>query len=464
MSDRRKTILIVDDDEGMRETLNAMLRRDYRVLRAATGEFALQILEKEDVDLMLLDVRLPGISGFEVLKIVRENYPYIEVIVISVLKELEVAIEAMRYGAYHYISKDFDLESVRALVANASERQDLNRDVLRLSAEVAEQQNDREFVAGASRATREILELVQKVAKLNATVLILGESGTGKELLARLLHRESGQPNAPFVAVNLAAIPRELVESTLFGHEKGAFTGAVRQQLGKFELASNGTLFLDEVGDLRYDLQAKLLRAIQESEIERVGGTHPIKTNLRLIAATNIDLDKAVKEGRFREDLYYRLNVIPIRMPALRDRIEDLPALAQFFLRRYNLKFRKNIQGIADSTLQILGSYWWPGNIRELENLIERLVAVSDKEWITDEDLPYELHVAQLDTASGPATENLLDRAVSTFERNFIIRALEKSAWNVTGTARSLGIPLSTLKFKMDKLEIRELARKIRGN
>jgi DNA-binding NtrC family response regulator len=464
MADRRKTILIVDDDEGMRETLTAMLRRDYRVLRAATGEFALQILEKEDVDLMLLDIRLPGISGFEVLKIVRENYPYIEVIVISVIKELDVAIEAMRYGAYHYISKDFDLESVRTLVANASERQDLSRDVLRLSTEVAEQQHDREFVAGASRSTREILELVQKVAKLSATVLILGESGTGKELLARLIHRESGQPNAAFVAVNLAAIPRELVESTLFGHEKGSFTGAVRQQLGKFELANGGTLFLDEVGDLRYDLQAKLLRAIQENEIERVGGTHPIKTNLRLIAATNVDLDKAVKEGRFREDLYYRLKVIPIRMPALRDRIEDLPALAQFFLRRYNLKFRKNIQGIADSTLRILSSYWWPGNIRELENLIERLVAVSDKEWLTDEDLPYELHVAQLDKTEGPATENLLDRAVSTFERNFIVRALEKSAWNVTGTARSLGIPLSTLKFKMDKLEIRELARKIRGN
>src|SRR5919106_3359219 len=322
MSDRRKTILIVDDDEGMRETLTAMLRRDYRVLRAATGEFALQMIEKEDVDLMLLDVRLPGINGFEVLKIARENYPYIEVIVISVLKELDAAIEAMRYGAYHYISKDFDLEGVRRLVANASERQDLNRHVLRLSAEVAEQK-DREFVVGASRNTREIVELVQKVARLSATVLILGESGTGKELLARLIHRESGTSEAPFVAVNLAAIPRELVESTLFGHEKGAFTGAIRQQLGKFELAAGGTLFLDEVGDLRYELQAKLLRAIQENEIERVGGTHPIKTNLRLIAATNIDLDKAVKEGRFREDLYYRLKVIPIRIPAPRDRIED---------------------------------------------------------------------------------------------------------------------------------------------
>jgi transcriptional regulator with PAS, ATPase and Fis domain len=228
-------------------------------------------------------------------------------------------------------------------------------------------------------------------------------------------------------------------------------------------LATGGTLFLDEIGDLRYDLQAKLLRAIQEREIERVGGLHPIKTDIRLIAATNIDLDKAVKDGRFREDLYYRLKKLPVRIPALRDRIEDLPDLARFFLRRYNVKFRKSIQGIAESTMQILCSYWWPGNIRELENLIERLVAISDKEWITDEDLPYELHVAQLDT-QGPITENLLERAVSTFERNFIIRALEKSSWNVTATARALGIPLSTLKFKMDKLEIRELARKIRGN
>ena len=462
MTERRKTVLIVDDDEGMREMLNSMLRRDYRVLRAATGEAGLLIMEKEDVELMLLDVNLPGIGGFDVLKIVKENYPYVEVIVISVVKELEAAIEAMRHGAYHYISKDFDLEGVRALVANASERQDLSRHVMQLKAEVAERV-DREFVVGPSRGTRDIIELVQKVARLSATVLILGESGTGKELLARLIHRESGAAESPFVAVNLAAIPRELVESTLFGHEKGAFTGAIRQQLGKFELASGGTLFLDEIGDLRYDLQAKLLRALQESEIERVGGTHPIKTDFRLIAATNRDLEKAVKEGTFREDLFYRLNVIPLKMPALRDRIDDLPELARFFLRRYNVKFRKNVQGIADSTVKILGAYWWPGNIRELENLIERLVAVSDKDWITDEDLPYEFHVAQLD-ADAPGAENLLDRAVSTFERNFIIRALEKGGWNVTATSKALGIPLSTLKFKMDRLEIRELARKIRGN
>ena len=462
MSDRRKTLLIVDSDEAMRESLTGVLRPDMRVLRAGTGEGALQIMEKEDVDLMILDAQLPGISGFEVLKIVKENYPYVEVVVVSTMKELEIAIEAMRLGAYHYTSKDIDLETLRTLLANAGERQDLRRDVVRLREEVAET-NDREFVVGSSQATRQIIGKVQRIATTPVNVLILGESGTGKELLARLIHREAGRPDAPFVAVNLAAIPKDLVESTLFGHEKGAFTGAIRQQIGKFELASSGTLFLDEVGDLRYDLQAKLLRAIQEREIERVGGTHPIKTDLRLIAATNIDLEKAVKEGKFREDLYYRLNVVPIKMPALRDRIEDLPDLARFFLRRYNTRFRRNIQGIAESTMQILCSYWWPGNIRELENLIERLVAVSDKEWITDEELPYELHVAQLDT-QGPTTENLLERAVSTFERNFIIRALEKSSWNVTGTARALGIPLSTLKFKMDKLEIRELARKIRGN
>ena len=461
--DRRKTLLVVDSDDEVRESLTAALRRDYRVLRAATGEAAFQMMQKEDVDLMLLEVHLRGISGFEVLKIVRENYPRVEIIVISQMKELDTAIEAMRHGAYHYISKDFDIESIRTLFANASERQDLNRDVTRLKEEVAEQ-NEREFVVGPSRSTRAVVELVQKVAKTPATVLVLGESGTGKELLARLIHRESGRPNAPFVAVNLAAIPKELVESALFGHEKGAFTGAIRQQLGKFELAAGGTLFLDEIGDLKYELQAKLLRAIQEEEIERVGGTHPIKTDLRLIAATNVDIEKAVKDGRFREDLYYRLNVIPVRMPALRDRLEDLPELAQFFLRKYSIKFRKNVQGIAESTLDILSSYWWPGNIRELENLIERLVAISDKDWITDEDLPYELHVAKLDTQDQASTENLLERALSTFERNFIVRALEKSSWNVTATSKALGIPLSTLKFKMDKLEIRQLARRIRGN
>ena len=461
MSQKLKTILIVDDDEGMRDTLTAILKREYRVLRVSSGEAALPILNREDVDLMLLDVRLPGISGFEVLRIVKENYSLIEVLMISAINEIETAVQAMKHGAYHYITKDFDYDQLRSLVRNASERQDLNRQVLTLSAQVADQ-GEREFIVGPSKTTRDIIDLVHKIAKLSATVLVLGESGTGKALLARLIHREAGDPEAPFIAVNLAAIPRELAESTLFGHERGAFTGAHRQQLGKFELASNGTLFLDEIGDLRLDLQAKLLRAIQEGEIERVGGTKPIKTEFRLIAATNIDLEKAVKEGRFREDLFYRINVIPIKLPPLRERADDIPELATFFLKRYNARFRKRIQGISDVTMAMLAKYWWPGNIRELENLIERLVAVSDKDFISEEDLPLEFHFAQLEP-SGPGNNNLFEDATNTFERNFILRALEKSGWNVTNTAEYLGIPLSTLKYKMDKLDVRQLARRLRG-
>ena len=461
MSPKPKTVLIVDDDEGMRDTLTAILKREYRVLRVSTGEAALPILNREDVDLLLLDVRLPGISGFEVLRIVKENYSLIEVLMISAVTEIETAVQAMKLGAYHYITKDFDYDQLRSLVRNASERQDLNRQVLTLTAQVADQ-TEREFVVGPSKTTRDIVDLVHKIAKLSATVLILGESGTGKELLARLIHREAGDPEAPFIAVNLAAIPRELTESTLFGHERGAFTGAHRQQLGKFELASNGTLFLDEIGDLRLDLQAKLLRAIQEGEIERVGGSKPIKTEFRLIAATNVDLEKAVKEGKFREDLYYRINVIPIKLPPLRDCSENVPQLVDFFLKRYNSRFRKRIQGVSDGTMAMLKKYWWPGNTRELENLIERLVAVSDKEYIAEEDLPLEFHFAQLEP-QGAQSPNLFEDATNTFERNFIVRALEKCGWNVTGTAEYLGIPLSTLKYKMDKLDVREIARRLRG-
>jgi two-component system response regulator AtoC len=461
MNQKPKTVLIVDDDEGMRDTLTAILRNDYRVLSVVTGEAALPLLNRETVDLVLLDVRLPGISGFEVLRILKENYRLIEVVMISAVNDIETAVQAIKHGAYHYITKDFDYDQLRSLVRNASERQDLNRQVMTLSAQVADQTTQRDFVIGPSKATRDIIDLVHKIAKLSATVLILGESGTGKELLARLIHREMGDSEAPFIAVNLAAIPRELAESTLFGHERGAFTGAHRQQLGKFELASGGTLFLDEIGDLPLDLQGKLLRAIQEGEIERVGGNKPIKTEFRLIAATNVDLEKAVKEGRFREDLYYRVNVIPIKLPPLRDRPEDVAQLAEFFLQRYNTRFRKKIQGITESTMAMLKKYWWPGNIRELENLIERLVAVSDKSYIAEEDLPLEFHFAQLEPDGSRGT-NLFEEATNTFERNFILRALEKSGWNVTATAEYLSIPLSTLKYKMDKLDVRQIAKRLR--
>jgi DNA-binding NtrC family response regulator len=461
MSHKPKSVLIVDDDEGMRETLTAILRREYRVLRVSSGEMALPVLERENVDLMLLDVRLPGISGLETLRIVKENYSMVEVIMISADSEIETAVQAIKQGAHHYITKDVDHDQLRSLMRNASERQALNRQVLTLLDQVADQ-TEREFIVGSNKMTRDIVDLVHKIAKLSAAVLILGESGTGKELLARLIHREAGDPEAPFIAVNLAAIPRELVESALFGHERGAFTGAHRLQLGKFELASNGTLFLDEVGDLRLDLQAKLLRAIQEGEIERVGGTKPIRTEFRLITATNVELEKAVKEGRFREDLYYRINVVPITLPPLRERSEDVPQLAEFFLHRYSARFRKRIQGITDPTMALLKKYWWPGNIRELENLIERLAAVSDKDYISEEDLPLEFHLAQLEP-QGKRSQSLFQDATNAFERNFILRALEKCGWNVTGAAEYLGIPLSTLKYNMDRLEVRQLAKRLRG-
>jgi DNA-binding NtrC family response regulator len=460
MSTRRKTVLIVDAQDESRDRFTVPLRRDYRVLRAASAEAALTVMDREEVDLLLADKDLPGIGGLAMLQIVRENFPLVEVIMSSADADVDGAVAAVKLGAFHFLTKGVDPDTLRTTVSRAAERQDLNRSVLTLR-DAADDGTGKDFVSGPSAALRDVVQTVQKVAKLSATVLILGESGTGKELLARLLHRESGVPDAPFIAVNLAAIPRELVESTLFGHEKGAFTGAIHQRIGKFELANGGTLFLDEIGDLKLDLQAKLLRAIQEGEVERVGGNRPVRTAFRLIAATNVDLERAVKEGTFREDLYYRINVIPVRLPPLRERIEDLPVLAEFFLRRYSAKFHKKVNGIAESTLRMMSHYWWPGNIRELENLIERLVAVTSNEWITDEDLPFEFHVVELDRTK--SDESLLERALTTFERNFLVRALERNAWNVTHTARYLGVPLSTLKFKMERLNIRELARKVKG-
>jgi two-component system NtrC family response regulator len=397
------------------------------------------------------------------LRIIRENFNLTEVVMISAIRDVDVVVQAIKDGAFHYITEDFSPEGLRSLLRHACERQDLNRQVLALSAQVAEQ-TEVDFVVGTNQAMKSIVDLVHRVAGLSATVLILGESGTGKELIARLLHKQSDRADGPFIPVNMAAIPSELVESTLFGHEKGAFTGAARQQLGKFELASGGTLFLDEIGDLRIDLQAKLLRAIQEGEIERVGGAKPVRTDFRLVVATNTDLQKGVKDGRFREDLYFRVNIIPVKIPPLRERLEDVPALARFFFEHFRAKYRRPVQGIADSTLRILSTYWWPGNVRELQNVIERLVAVTDKDWITDEDLPLEYHFAKLDTNKRAPNITLFQEACDTFERNYIIRALERSDWNVTATAKYLGLPLSTLKFKMGKLDIRDLAKKIRGN
>jgi DNA-binding NtrC family response regulator len=459
---RPRTVLIVDQDDGWREAVASALKADYRILRASSGESALAMLTREEVDAMLLDVDQPGISGFETLRIAHENFELTEVVMTAASSDVDHAVEAVKLGAFHFVPKTGGADAVRALIDRAIERQALARQVQVLSAEAADT-TEREFVVGPSRGLQDVVAMVRRVASLSATVLILGESGTGKELLARLLHRESESPDGPFVAVNLAAIPQELVESVLFGHEKGSFTGAVRQQIGKFELAGGGTLFLDEIGDLKLELQAKLLRAIQEGEIERIGSQRPIKANFRLIAATNVDLDKAVKEGRFRDDLFYRINVIPVKLPPLRERIDDLPELARFFLRRYNTKFRKQVEGISDAALRMLASYWWPGNIRELENLIERLVAISEKSWITEDDLPFEFRMAELDRTDRKG-ESLFQEAMVAFERNLLVRALEKNGWNVTATARYLGLPLSTMKFKLEKLDVREFARRLRSS
>jgi DNA-binding NtrC family response regulator len=456
-----RTVLMVGQDDGWREALVSALRVDCRVLRAASGETALGMLTREEVDVLLLDMSLPGISTFETLRIARENFELTEVIVTGADPDVDAAIEAVKLGAFHFVARPAGADAVRVLVARALERQGMSRQVQVLSAEAADS-TEREFIVGPSRALQGVVDMVRRIAPLSATVLVLGESGTGKELLARLLHRQGPAPDGPFVAVNLAAIPQDLVESVLFGHEKGAFTGAMRQQIGKFELAAGGTLFLDEIGDLRLDLQAKLLRAIQEGEIERIGSARPIRTDFRLVAATNVDLAKAVRDGRFREDLYFRLRVIPITLPPLRERAEDVATLAPFFLRRYNTKFRKQVQGISENAIKALSAYDWPGNIRELENTIERLVAITDRAWITEEDLPVELQVAELDRRPRDGY-TLFSEAMTIYERNLLLRALEKHGWNVTQTARYLGLPLSTMKFKMEKLGVRDAAKNVRS-
>ncbi len=451
-----KTVLIVDDDEGMRDTLAAILRGDYRVFAVESAEAALDLLPHERVELVIADVRLPGMNGLDLLRAVKEQQPLVEVIVISAVSEVETAVRAMKQGAYHYITKDFEYDALRSLVANAAERQDLNRRVLALAAQV-DDQTDRDLVTGTSPAMDLVVSAAAKVARVPATVLILGESGTGKEMVARLIHRQSPHADGPFLAVNLAAIPTDLVESTLFGHEKGAFTGATRQQLGKFELAAGGTLFLDEIGDLRLELQAKLLRAIQEGEIERVGGHRGVRTDFRLICATNQNLEDAVHEGRFREDLYYRINVVPIEIPPLRDRPEDVPPLLNHFLQRFAARYRKPQPVLSEGAQTALQHYRWPGNVRELQNVIERLVAMHEGPVIEEDDLPLEYRGA------GAARASTLEQAVAAFERAFIRRALDQADGNVSATARALGVPLSTLKHRMARLDMRVAAKKLRA-
>lgn len=461
MGEKRYSILIADDDESIRDTLEAILQREYNIFKAPDGQTALRWVSEQAINVVLLDVLLPDMSGLEVLKQIKDRFPDVEVIMITVVKEVDTAVQAMKLGAFYYMTKEFNYDEMLALVEKAIEHRREALEMLYLRTEMKEFMEG-EFIIGQSPRMREIHEMVKKVAHLPATVLITGESGTGKQLLARYIHQQSGLEGRPFVTVDLGTVPDTLVESTLFGHEKGAFSGAYKQHIGRFELADGGTLFLDEIANLRYELQSKLLRVIQEGEIERVGGTKTIRVNVRLIAATNVDLAEAARKGSFREDLYYRLNVIPFKLPPLRERIVDIPQLVEFFIERYNRRFKKNIKKVSQKALDALSTYDWPGNVRELENMIERLVAISESDTISLEDIPIEYRIGSLQNLS---PKNMLEKAMETVEHSLILKALERERWSLAETAKALDIPLSTLKYKLRKLNLtRRAYRKLKRN
>jgi len=451
MEDKKLKILVIDDDQSMRELLETILKDKYTVLTASTGGAGIRILERENINIVMLDLRLPDIDGLEVLKNIKDKYAYVEVMVISAVKDIDVVVRAMKLGAYNYITKDFDPDELLTLIDRLRETLECKKERCYLRSEV-NQLSLSETIIGQSVVMHQIYETLSKIAQLPTTILLLGDTGTGKKVMARHIHKMSNLRERPFVTVDLSAIPENLMESTLFGHEKGAFTGAIRQTYGKFELADGGTLFLDEIGCLKYDMQSKLLRLIQDKEIERVGSNKTIKVDVRLIIATNVDLSDAVRKGEFREDLYYRINVVPVKLPPLRERTEDIPELVRYFIDKFSRSFRKDVSKITDSALSILMNYKWPGNIRELENLMERLVAITDSNFISQEDIPVEFYINEKIKAE--TDDGLLERACNTFERNFILKTMEQERWSRTRTANTLGIPISTLKYKFNRLEI----------
>ncbi|MFA5026513.1 MAG: sigma-54 dependent transcriptional regulator [Candidatus Methylomirabilota bacterium] len=450
----RSTILVVDDDPGIRESFEALLSKEYDLHFASEGTEALRILSARDINLVLLDIRMPGMDGIEVLRRIRELNEHADVVVITAVKSLKTAVEAIKLGASDYITKPFDIHEILALIKRVMEKQELVKEVLYLRSEVA-RGHSFENLIGRNVRMQEIYTLVKRIADNNATVLLSGESGTGKEVLARTIHQQSNRATRPFVAVNCAAIPAELLESELFGHEKGAFTGAIATKVGKFELATGGSLFLDEVGSMRLDLQAKILRALQEREIERVGGTRTIKIDVRVIAATNRDLRRAAEEGSFREDLYYRLNVVPITLPPLRLRRDDIPLLMEHFIAKYNQEFNRKVKAFSAGATAALYQYDWPGNVRELENVIERAVALAQSETISLRELPLEISILGHTVIEDIQKAGLsLREARSHFERQYILSILEKVMWSQVEASRILGLHRNTLAWKLQKLGI----------
>jgi len=450
----RPVILVVDDDPGVRESFRLILEDHYDVVDVPDGPSALEVVRASPMDLVLLDIRLPGMDGIEVLERIKAIDERVEVILVTAVKTVRTAVAAMKLGAFDYLTKPFEEDELLSLASRALERRTLEREVALLRSELA-RTHDLDEIVGEHPVMEKLHGLIAQVARTSTTVLITGESGTGKELVARAIHRHGPRREGPFVAVNPAAIVESLIESELFGHERGAFTGAHQRKLGKFELAQGGTLFLDEIGTLRAEVQAKLLRVLQEREIERVGGTRSIKIDVRIIAATNTHLKDAVSRGTFREDLYYRLNVVPIVVPPLRERAQDVPLLAEHFLRRDTRDFNKRIEGLSPEAVAALQAYRWPGNVRELKNVIERCVVLADGPVIQLNDLPLDVLLPQQATRVRAAEALPLNEATDQFERQIVLRVLERVGWNLTEAGRILAIHRNSLRVKLARWGVR---------
>ena len=452
-----KTILVVDDEESICQSLKGILSDEgYDVLTAKSGEEALKMTEEEQPDLILLDIWLPGIDGIDVLKTVKQESPQIQVIMMSGHGTIETAVKATKLGAFDFIEKPLSLEKVVLIVNHALDlvRLEEENKLLKLKAH-----SDYELV-GQSKAINELKEIIKIVAPTNAWILIMGENGTGKELVARSIHLQSRRVRRPLIEVNCAAIPEELIESELFGHEKGAFTGATAKKRGKFELAHEGTIFLDEVGDMSAKAQAKILRILQEKKFERVGGSKILETDVRVIAASNKDLEKEMEEGRFRQDLYYRLHVIPLTILPLRERKEDIPPLADHFIREFSLKEGIAPKTMTEEAMNVMMEHNWPGNVRELKNIVERLVIMTSSEVIDAKDIPPFVKDDGGGASDGRAlfAQQSYRTARQEFERRFITRKLEENEWNVSKTADSIGLERSNLhrKIKVHGLETKK--------
>jgi DNA-binding NtrC family response regulator len=444
------SILVVDDAPDIREILKDSLEAlGHRVFTASTGEECLEIAEREALLTILLDIELPDRNGLDVLEHLRKRGSDATVVMITAYGTIERAVEAMKKGAYDVITKPFELDHVLLVVGKALERERLTRGVAVLAEEAGERYR---LVGGKSARMRDAIETARRAANSRSTVLLLGESGTGKEVFARAIHNWSERRHAPFVAINCVGLSKDLLESELFGHEKGAFTGAHQLKKGRMELAHGGTVFLDEIGDVSPDLQTKLLRFLQEREFERVGGAQPIRVDVRIIAATNRQLESAVTEGRFREDLYYRLNVIPIALPPLREIREDIPALAEYFLRRFARETKKHVTGMADDAEAGLLAYQWPGNVRELANIIERAVVLGEGPRITRTDLPSRVLGAERMRPDSAAVS--YREALNAARRELILAALARAQGNQAAAAKALGLHPKYLSRLMKSLRM----------